>query len=172
MKKLRIAVDTSVISEVKEDSPNKYETIEFFKRCLQYKNKIDVFVPPTVLRELKKAPPEILKYFKYFEKEGCLKVRQSLLLINKRWKMREKIMKHILNEKERKKKSLKSSDLKIIIDSALLKCHFLISYNIEDFRKKEKRNFIEKTLKKHKLTIPKIMTPREFTKFLEKLKFS
>jgi hypothetical protein len=27
MKKLRIAVDTSVISEVKEDSPNKCETI-------------------------------------------------------------------------------------------------------------------------------------------------
>ena len=169
MKKLRIAVDTSVISEVKEDSPNKCETIEFFMKCLRYKNKIDVFVPPTVLQELKDAPPEVWEYLEKLEDLECLKIRKGLKLLNKRWKMREKIMKHILNEKERKKKSLKSSDLKIIIDSAILKCHFLISYNIEDFRKKEKREFIEKTLKKHKLTVPKIMTPKEFIKFLEKL---
>ncbi len=171
MKKIRIAIDTSVISEIKEDSPNKYETIEFFGMCMQYKNKIDVFVPPTVLEELKNAPPDVLERFKYLEKEECLKVIQGLLIINKRWKMREKIIKHILNEKERKRKSLKSSDLRIIIDSALLRCHFLITYNNEDYRKKEKRNFIENTLKKHKLVVPKLITPEEFIKFLEKLYF-
>jgi len=171
MKKLRVAVDTSVISEVKEDSPNKYETIEFFGKCLQYKNKIEVFVPPTVLEELKKAPPEVLNYFKWLEKEGCLKVIQSLLIINKRWKTREKLLKHIINEKDRRKKSLKTSDLKIIIDSSLLRCRFLIAYNIEDFRKRGKKEFIEKILKKHKLIVPKILTPKEFLEFLEKLDF-
>jgi len=160
MKKIRIAIDTSVISGIK-DNIFRNEVLLLFGEIYKNKRKIEVMIPPQVLLELTFAPEEVKEFFNMLVEINCISFEKSLSLSKKHKSLKRKLYEEILLKVTKKGKKIKKSDLKIYAESVVLKCDYLLTYNNDDLI--ENKRLLQSTVKSYKnFKITKIVHPKWF----------
>jgi hypothetical protein len=148
---VKVAIDNNIFGYLPEKSERGEYARLFFKfACVN--PHIKVIVPLGVSIELAKAPKSVRKEARKYK--NCVVWSVNKKVLNKAKKI--DIPKSLID------KGIKKDDLYITIESSLLGCQYLITYNRKHLI--NHRNLIEKEFKRINLPLPNLLMPNEFLK--------
>ncbi|WP_457613851.1 hypothetical protein [Methanocaldococcus sp.] len=161
MKKLRIAVDTSVISGIKDSPARNREVKRLFRECGKF--KVDIYLPPTIIMELWDAPLVVKWYVVGLSDAGLLNTTYPISALKKKKAIYKKLKKQLYQYLEKGViKKTKISDAIIYLECSIISTDYLITYDKKHFLNPEIIKQLNSLLKKHRIKPVTPILPKDF----------